>query len=222
MLLLYGMLEAAQPFAPPQPGVRGESVIASGSDPVCLYSVHQEVKTDDPEKLKADVLAFFSVISSALKQATIIPFRFPTLLLDDAALRAFLQEHGKEYAAELERLRGTVQMNITLPKLPAQKDRTSGTAYLQSLRANHSAVEEIIRYLQHAAPALEWKHSPAKSPEKPEMLHALIQRTESAEFRGIVLATMPQAHISGPWAPAAFVQCYPGLPAKPLQSSGTP
>ena len=217
MLLLYCMLPSeGPPASTPAPGVRGAEVLAVGDDPQCLYSSLAAFETSDPAQLKEDALAFFSVVNAALQRAAVIPFRFPTLLPDKVALEGFLTEHGATYAAELDRLRGTVQMNISLPSPAAQPDRTSGTSYLQSKRTDQAATAELIQRIQRAAPARAWKHDRAPgAADSGDMLHALIDRTDIAEFRQTVRTVLerdaPQAHVSGPWPPTAFINCYPDL-----------
>lgn len=203
MLLLYCMAEAV--LEPPQTGVRGAEVISSESRPVCLFSRYEAFELGSPEDLKADALAFYSVVNAALKQATVIPFRFPTLLADEAGLNNFISQHGEGFAAELERLRDTVQMNITFAITAADPDRSSGTAFLASKRDAQNASEQMINKLKQSSPAIEWKQS------KPEVMHARISRANAAEFRSSVKAAMPSAHVSGPWPPTAFVNCYPDL-----------
>jgi hypothetical protein len=211
MLLLYGMVETGPTFTPPRTGVRGAVVLVSSGVPRCLYSTFEKFEHGDSEQLKSDALEFFSVTEAALKQTTIIPFRFPTLLEDEAALGSFLDEHGPNYAAELEQLRGMVQINVSLPAIKAEADRSSGTAYLESKRAGQRLTEEWTRKVQQAAPAKAWKQQTHSGNIDGEVVHALVEREAVTAFRNAIRAALPQARVSGPWAPTAFVNCYPDL-----------
>src|SRR5437879_3481764 len=119
MLLLYCMTEAGVETAQ-MLGVQGSEVLSVESHGVCCHFSAQANDNDHERgsaENAADALAFWSVVNHLFQQTTVIPFRYPTMMPDETALQDFLAQNGRAYRSELERIRGLVQVKITV-RLP--------------------------------------------------------------------------------------------------------
>lgn len=208
MLLLYCMAEAdAQGDLPPR-GVRGakvESLTRGGL--ACCFSRYEEFGGGSADALKQDALDFHWAINHVFQQRAVIPFRFPTLLTETSALEAFLEEHASGYLADLQRLRGLVQMEVRLPPPVAEAvaATTSGTAYMKAKFDAAQKVVELESRVKSAAPGREWRQRAGR-------YFVLIPRGDEAQFREKIAALGEASlRVSGPWPPSEFVNCYPDV-----------
>lgn len=200
MLLLYGMCEPGASLPPT--GLRDAPLRSVSDSGLTLY---YSAFTPDSNSVKDDALAFHRVNSAVFNQHAIIPFRFPTTVTDEAAVRDFLAKHADEYRAELERLRDYVQMDVILSEQREQQvAATSGTDYLKHRQSEMHATEALLKQIQSAPAAKEWKQSRRPGTIK---LSALVRRGEESAFQQQV--AQKGARVTGPWPPAAFVNCYP-------------
>ena len=81
------------------------------------------------------------VISGCFQLATVLPFRFGTVFADDAALRRSVRSNQRQFAANVERLRGKAEMHlkVVLHDVCPETPKFTGTAcagreYLTRLR----------------------------------------------------------------------------------------
>lgn len=154
-------------------------------------------------------LAFHRVLQAIFRQGAIIPFRFPTLLADEAEVTGHLNEHAAEYHEALGRLRDLVQMEIHLrgrgPELNVQ---ATGTEYLRSRQAQHSVLETTAGQLRQACQSWisGWRQQTSGHHIR---CYALVGRGAVAKFeRALVSLEMPasvSARVSGPWPATEFV-----------------
>jgi hypothetical protein len=79
------------------------------------------------------------VVESLMREQTVLPSRFGTMLADDEALRATMAAHAVKLSAGLERLRGCVELGLRVlcrhePMPPGSAssdiDHASGRAYM--------------------------------------------------------------------------------------------
>src|SRR4029453_18373263 len=87
-----------------------KSVRAQGV--VLFYS---EIDTDDAKlrsAWKTGALEFYAALDTLFRQATIIPFRYPTVLRSQDELIGFAERSARSFEVELERLQGKVQMEV--------------------------------------------------------------------------------------------------------------
>lgn len=209
MLLLYCMAEA-RPDAPiPPRGVRGAAVeVTQHHGLACYFSRYENFGGGSADELKQDALDFHWAVNHVFQQQTVVPFRFPTLLPDSAALDKFLSQHAAAYIADLDRLRGRVQMEVRAPvkASEAAASATSGTAYLKSKFNAAQAAIEFEAQMKRAAPSAEWK-------QRANRYFALVHRGDEQPFREAIGALQRNdLRVSGPWPPSEFVNCYPDLP----------
>lgn len=200
MILLYGMTKAGE-VAPELRGVGGEPLRSLEEGGVAAW-----YSTAGPgTAAKEDVLAFHRVVSALFQRATVIPFRMPTVLPDEAALHAWLAAHAGTVGRELERLRGVVQMELHLSAPPAAP-AAGGRAYLESRRDAVRALEQRAASAREALAGLaaEWRQRETRDGIR---CFALVPRGRENEFVSHLDATGRQAgiRVSGPWPPAEFL-----------------
>lgn len=199
MFLLYCMCE---PGSTPGAGIRSAEIKTMASEGTALlYSAF----TPSPHSIKDDALAFHQTNEQIFKDRIVIPFRFPTTVENASAVHDFLSKHAAEYRAELERLRDFVQMDVVIHE---QRQETlaaaSGTDYLKRRQTELHSTESLLKQIQSAPSAKEWKQSRRPGVIK---LSALVKRGDEDTFKQHVAAET--ARVTGPWPPAAFVNCYP-------------
>src|SRR5579862_1858746 len=103
-LLVYCIAEAGSKIEIPPCGVQGASLrtlIESGL--ICFLSDYDH--SAGGNHVRDAALDFNRVLQELLRQAAIVPFRFPTLLEDESEIRRFLLQHAAEYCDALARLR---------------------------------------------------------------------------------------------------------------------
>src|SRR5262249_20849341 len=77
-------------------------------------------------------LPFHSVLRSVFDHQAIIPFRFPTLLATETEAQTHLRENHAKYAADLERLRDFVQMELRISGSEEASPAKTGKDYLEA------------------------------------------------------------------------------------------
>jgi hypothetical protein len=203
MLLLYCMAEAKADAPMPSRGVRGAAVEVLPHGPLaCYLSRYESFPGGTAEELKQDALDFHWTINHVFEKQAVIPFRFPTLLPMDSDLMAFLHKNSTAYAADLQRLRDQVQMEVRF-MLPADTPASgTGTAYLKAKFDAAQRATELENLVRSAVQA-DWR-------QRNHRHFALIPRGAIAEFRDKI-ADLGRAalRVSGPWPPTEFVNCYP-------------
>src|SRR5579884_2359283 len=110
-LLAYCIAEAEAKIVPPGTGVQGSEIVTLAEDGLVGFMSEYGGSSD---KARGLAVEFHRVLQEVLRQAAIVPFRFPTLLANDSEMIAFLKENAKEYRERLDRLRDVVQMEVQL------------------------------------------------------------------------------------------------------------
>ncbi len=205
-LLLYGVTECVDRKPEVEQGVDGSKVQTTEvSDLRCFYSPTPR----PPGSGRESALQFHRVTQAILTSADLIPFRFPTLMADEAELASAIREQAARYHEFLERIRGRVQMEARLYYAGAVREAPSGSG-TEDLQARH----EQYRKLESAAAALEqaaaglihgWRQTGSSDQVR---CFALVAREAITLFQVAVGSTrIPSdivARISGPWPPTAF------------------
>ena len=93
--------------------VRGDGLAAVASRvPVDEFGAEAiETRLHDPVWLEQKARAHQAVLETALREATVLPFRFGTIYSDEAHVRAMLADHP-EFRETLSRLEGKVELGV--------------------------------------------------------------------------------------------------------------
>jgi len=212
MVLPYCMIDVrtAQSLRTSHPGVRGAAVEALDESGLrCFYSELPHLAPKGAAATREDALAFYRVTREIFDACTVIPFRFPTLLPDTAALQTFLRNNSSLYAAALDSLHGMVQMEarLTPAATSGARDRT-GKEYLRGRQAAIESLETAAQALGQAAGA--WaSDSRQRTSAHGRRCFWLVRRSDVGRFeQELRCATLPPAvtiSLSGPWPPTEFI-----------------
>jgi hypothetical protein len=163
-------------------------------------------------------LAFHHVITSVFRQVAVIPFRFPTILEDEAELRTHLTQQESAYREALMRVRNLVQMELhLLPKPSFQETQENeevaanltGTEYLRARQVERRKLAELSAALRESGGSLirDWRERPSAHGLR---CFALIERHSIGHFNDLIMITQvaPElsARVSGPWPASEFIQ----------------
>lgn len=209
-VLAYCTLLAASPVRLAEAGVRGSAL--QPLDLAELRLVYSDLDVE-PEWTRDDALQFHGVLRSVLEQADVLPFRFPTLLPDDEALRNYLREAAAELLTALRHIAGAVQMEVRIatnpPVAPRKGAAPSGAEYLRArgaeLKTLEAAAEQARAALQDVAREWRQRETPGRL-----RLFALVGREHVAELQHRATSLeMPEGvavRVSGPWPATEFVE----------------
>jgi hypothetical protein len=212
MLLLYCMIPDDVPLrCGGISGVNGVLLQDSAKNGVrYLYSSWNPAHSADD--LKQQAVQFHRVMQTVLDEVTLIPFRFPTSVRDHDELNSLMAAQSSEYAQELVRLHGMVQMKVSVEgSSHSDVQAKTGTEYLKQRQAADAPMNSAIEKIKHAT------HAFAKETEQSRRgtvthLFLLIRRDDDAKVRAAIeqLGELPaKVTFSGPWPPSEFVNCYP-------------
>jgi Gas vesicle synthesis protein GvpL/GvpF len=147
------------------------------------------------------------VVSDIFSRAAVLPFRYPTVMNDDAELARLAGERGAAFHEFLERVGLNVQMDIRLTLAMAEpaEPASSGRAYLEGRSGCQAQLSTAAESCRQAAHSAEWRIQ-----QRGENIRcqALISRVEVLSFfermRALKLPDGVKAAVSGPWPPAGF------------------
>jgi hypothetical protein len=230
-LLFYCITEASSPLPEAGRGVHGGELrrVAHGG----LVAVVSSITA--PERLAApttaELLDYERVIRSHHAVADVVPMRFGSMLADEAAVRAHLDEQQAVYLRALRRVAGCVELGVRLlvsspgspaapEELPKQEPR-SGASYLKALQRRYSAESRLRDHCAALEQALVSKVAPLCKEHRMELspvrpgepalcsLYFLVPRGQVSLFHAALSAdaageSTPTA-VSGPWPPFNFV-----------------
>lgn len=161
-------------------------------------------------ELQRNALDFHAVIQHVFQQTAVIPFRLLSIFEDVGALQKFATEHGPEFVADLERLRGYVQMESVVYVIAgrAPADASSGRAYLQQkAEAQRLSSENAARLETELAAVSVDVH--VREVKNGRRIFALVRRGDEERFRRIVESVPVEPpvsrRVSGPWPPSEFL-----------------
>jgi Gas vesicle synthesis protein GvpL/GvpF len=212
-LLAYCLAEAREEISIPPAGVQGLTIQALPSGKLCcFFSQFRADSLAGTTPLREAAIEFSRTLQEFLKQATVIPFRFPTLLGDENELLKHLIQNAVHYEKALARVRGMVQMDIrVVPREAASAKVTSGTEYLRARAQRDKALHAVAAQFRCAGAQYirEWRER-----ETSHALHcyALLARQHMDAYlsktQNLSIASEFTARVSGPWPPAEFLQAY--------------
>ncbi len=163
-----------------------------------------------PDQMQRSAVEFHQVVRHVFNQTAVIPFRLLSVFEDRQALRAFVAENEERFLDDLERLKGSVQMECVVYPAPgqAQAGSSTGKAYLEkkavAMRSSEGfaqAVRDAVAQLGHEVHVREGKNG--------TRIFVLVERGREADFREAVSVLPLPEHlsrrISGPWPAAEFL-----------------
>lgn len=218
MLLLYCMIPDNVPLACGAiAGVGGAELKEIAKNGVrYFYSAWRPASGAD--EVREQALQFHRANQKILEHATLIPFRFPTHVSNEAELAALMETHSGDYAAELSRLDGMVQMKVTIEgSSHSHTAATSGTEYLRQRQMANAPMESALQAVQIATKELVVATKRTRRGNA-TIVFLLLERRRTKDVRSAVeaLVEMPvKVSFSGPWPPSEFVNCYPEPAVKP-------
>lgn len=178
---------------------------------ICFYSEVEGVP-QKTEAIRAMALQFRNVVQTLFATATVIPFRFVTLLRGEEELRIFLMEKEEKFMKALERLEGCVQFEFHLVRkepAPEPEETMSGTDYLKGKKEAADIFETTSETLQKRAGerAKKWHFKPGDDDAR---CYGLVERKTVDDFKKAVSGAKLPAELrvvmSGPWPPSEFVE----------------
>lgn len=204
----FALEHQGDPTLPPQ-GLKGSQVRAlSIAGLTAWWSDLADAASFVPGQ--QEVLDFHRVIERLAQQQTVIPFRFPTVLRDEEALRAFLKQNAGAYRRALTLLEGMVQMEVNIALAdPERQTAASGREYLRLRQEAARRLAEAAAEAQRAAGDLarRWQGCGAAPALR---CYALVRRSDAAALRALITQlgwpAGVQVRVTGPWPPAAFFQ----------------
>ena len=207
----------------------------AGATPSLLWcdeiaAVVSEFDGDVVAVTRAHVLAHERVVGRVLAEVTPLPFRFGTLT-SETRLRSYVATHTAALRAQLERVRGCVEMSVKViwreateheaaqPRAHAEASG-AGTAFLEAKRrallgerAAQACAEELARWLTGRLAEVVRAEQLSVRPTGALVLAAahLVERARLAEYRARLrqtLAERAELHFltSGPWPLYSFNQ----------------
>src|SRR5437868_6208582 len=217
MLLLYCMTQDDVPSpCRSQNGVNGAEILDVAKNGVrYFYSQWHPARSAD--EVKQQALEFHRTNQKILEHTTLIPFRFPTSVANDAELAELMEAQSSEYALELHRLQGMVQMKVAVEGgSHASVTASSGTEYLKQKQIANAPMNSAIEEIKRAAAQLVTETKQRRRGNG-VALFFLLQRERVDQLRAVLqgLQTFSaKVTFSGPWPPSEFVNCYPDVQAK--------
>lgn len=119
-LYLYGFLAEHGREALPSLKGLGHAPVETLEMEGCAALVSDHDGAEIP-KTRSNVTAHGRVLEAGMQVGTLLPMRFGSVARDEPALRGFVAAHTAEIAAQLERLEGCIEIDVTvsLPRAAA-------------------------------------------------------------------------------------------------------
>jgi hypothetical protein len=112
MRLLLHAVATTEPAALSPIGLRDQPLIVVRHAEMSAYASRFEAPVEHFGR--ADLLAHHAIVSGLSAQIDVLPARFPTWLADEDALRAELERRQMDFGAALDRVRGRVEIAMTV------------------------------------------------------------------------------------------------------------
>ena len=220
---LYAIVPPGHLPPPGLAGVDGAAVVPLDAGALALWVSAMD---HGPAASIEGVRAHNHVVEAALRVATPVPVRFGQWMESESALLRFIAGNEDGFRADLDRVAGAVEFGVrvidpdhTRAAAGNTPDRSSGTAYLQSLARTHSGrtrleprALEIAEELNQAVAGRIRAHREEPLPSMHGLFSAahLVGRHEISGYRAALdsfRARTEDLHflVSGPWPPYSFV-----------------
>lgn len=215
MLLLYCMIEddASVPCAGIA-AVGGTELREVAKNGVRYFYSDWKPARQTVDGLKQEILEFHLVNQKILEHTTSIPFRFPTHIGNEPELARLMEAQSGEYAQELQRLHGMVQMKVAVEgSSHANVTTSSGTEYLKQRQIANAPMDAAVEKIKRAAHGIASETKQIRRGNGTSIFF-LLPRERMDDLRNTLndLALEAKVTFSGPWPPSEFVNCYPELP----------
>jgi hypothetical protein len=230
-LLLYCVGRASSALPASGLGVQGGEIQCVAHDELLavVSPVAELARVETPDA--AELLAYERVIRSQHIVADAVPMRFGSVLPDEAAVRAHLDEQRATYVRTLTRIAGCVEMGVrvlvSVPQPPVASEQAthpparSGVDYLKALKRRYSAESQLRDDCAALEQSLVSKVAPLCREHRMELaplrpgepalcsVYFLVPREQVSAFRAalspVVGGDPSRTTLSGPWPPFNFV-----------------
>jgi hypothetical protein len=209
-LLAYCAVATDEKISIPPTGVQtAEITTVEESGLQCLVSQFRTGNSTRVEPLRDSAVVFNHVLQSVLQQSALIPFRFPTVVADEAEVSRYLHEHESEFRELLLRFKGMVQMEIQIHIDGKSEHEQSGAGFLRSRQEQLLIVRNALGDL-HGAVSPYLRNWRVRESANRGRGYALVDRNSVPEFlaraKAIALPRQVRARITGPWPVSEFVR----------------
>jgi len=163
--------------------------------------------TIEPGAVRERMLRHEAVVEALMELGPVLPMRFGTTFSDDEPLRRTLRERGGEFHWALGRVRGRVEMAVSVPQeeeMPASPP-AGGSEYLLAKVERRRRAAEHARRLEEALAPLVVDSRVRVEPGAGFAVKAayLVERDRAAELERRA-AGVDGAVCTGPWPPYTF------------------
>lgn len=177
-----------------------------------LFSPNTSAESWTGASLKQSAREFHQVLRRAFAARAIVPFRFPTIMQDEAELAAHLRENAPEYAAQLKRFEKWVQMDISITSaepVSSAASQTSGAEYLRGRGKQADELQAVAKQVEELASETtqSWRERQGSNNLR---AFALVHRDSVDTFRErLKRLSVPRnldVRVSGPWPVTEFLE----------------
>lgn len=207
VLAYCGFLEEPN-LSLPATGVNGAAVHAMKESGLCF--LWSEVEWPfQPRSMQHNAVQFHQVIAHMFGQGAVVPFGLLTMFDDRSSLAALVARHQNEFTADLERLRGLVQMECIVYQQGTKHAADSGPA--DALQTKAELMHCIKQYVERMKTALADISSEVRTREirSGSRIFALMERGREYDFHSRVESvTVPNSfsrRTSGPRPASEFL-----------------
>ncbi len=184
VLAYCGFLEDAE-LSLPATGVNGAAIHAMNEPGLCFLWSDVEWPFQ-PRSMQHNAVQFHQVIAHMFGQGAVVPFRLLTMFDDQPSLAALVARHQDEFMADLERLRGLVQMECVVYRQGMKSAADSSQADSLQTRADllhclEQYVERMKIALADVSPAVRTRELSSGS-----RIFALVERGREHDFHSRV------------------------------------
>lgn len=200
-------------------GVRGAAVRGTIEKGLKFFYSEAPGDTPWPKDIVAEARQVHAVVSDIFSRSAVLPFRYPTVVAEEAEIRHLADSRGGRFRDFLARVEGKVQMDIRLSgatdqpagrppddrELIGQLGANAGRAYLEARAGRQALFSAAAEKCRQAAGSADWR---IQRQGENIRCQALISRVEVVSFfermRALELPGGVTAAVSGPWTPAGF------------------
>ncbi len=204
MLLVYGVIaeQAVVDVAPEFAVIKAAGLAA------LVKTINHSISRDS-----AEVLAYGQQIQQWHQQTTLIPIRYGSVLIDEAAVIEYLLAHQIDYQGMLVELADCEEMGVRLLSelMPSDRSALSGLAYLQARKQAYSVPEFIEQQVSEMNKALAGLYRQQNlvidvfNGYQSYLLSYLVPRSNLGLFRQVLGDVDKDGVVSGPWPVYSFV-----------------